>query len=126
MEKVKDAANWFEIPVADFERAKMFYSKIFDFEMPTNTMGQTQMGFFLHEQGKGIGGAICHGEPYVPSDKGSLVYLNGGADLSIVLDRVEGAGGKVVTPKTKVTPEIGYVAHFVDCEGNRVALHSMG
>ena len=125
MEMVKDAANWFEIPVSDFERAKTFYSRMFDFEMPTNTMGETQMGFFLHEQGQGIGGAICHGEGYEPSDKGALVYLNGGADLTTVLDRVEGAGGKVIVPKTQVTPEIGYVAHFIDTEGNRVALHSM-
>ena len=30
MEMVKNAVNWFEIPVADFERAKAFYSKIFE------------------------------------------------------------------------------------------------
>lgn len=124
MEMVTNALNWFEIPVADFERARGFYSAIFDFEMPTMPMGANLMGFLLHEQGKGVGGAIIQGEGYVPSGDGTLVYLNGGDNLSAVLDRVEAAGGRVVLPKGQVTPEIGYIAIFIDIEGNRVGLHS--
>jgi uncharacterized protein len=126
MEMVKDALNWFEIPASDFGRAAAFYSTIFDFEMPTHQMGPNMMGFFLHEQGKGVGGAIIAGEGYAPSKQGSLVYLNGGADLTAVLDRIEAAGGQVIMPKREVAPGLGYVALFVDCEGNRVGLHSMG
>jgi predicted enzyme related to lactoylglutathione lyase len=29
-----------------------------------------------------------------------------------------------VLPKTEITPEIGYMALFMDSEGNRVGLHS--
>jgi predicted enzyme related to lactoylglutathione lyase len=54
-----------------------------------------------------------------------LVYLNGGKDLSVVLDRVEKAGGKIMLPKTKIDDEMGYYAIFNDCEGNKVGLHSM-
>ncbi len=122
---IKSAINWFEIPVLDFGRAKAFYSGIFDYEMPANQMGPNMLGFFLHEQGSGIGGAIIQGEGYVPSQEGTLVYLNGGDDLRVVLDRVEAAGGKVVLGKTEITPEIGFYALFIDTEGNRVALHSM-
>ena len=125
MEMLKNAINWFEIPATDFERAKNFYSAIFDCEMTVNEMGHIMMGFFSHEQGVGIGGSICRGEGYEPSKKGSLVYLNGGEDLSVVLNRVEAAGGTIQMPKTQITPDIGYFAILIDTEGNRVALHSM-
>ncbi|MFO1450683.1 MAG: VOC family protein [Opitutaceae bacterium] len=127
MEMVKNAVNWFEIPVADFERAKAFYSKIFDFEMPEWPMGPVRMGIFLSAQDQdAVGGAICHGPGFVPSHQGCTVYLNGGADLAVVLGRVEAAGGKVLVPKFLITPEIGYCAFFQDSEGNRVGLHSRG
>ncbi len=55
------------------------------------------------------------------------MFLNGGADLSVVLGRVEGSGGKVLMPKTKIPmADAGYMAMFVDSEGNAVGLHSMG
>lgn len=125
MEKFKTAINWFEIPATDFERAIHFYSEIFAYEIPTRDMGPLRMGFFQHEPGAGTGGAIVHGEGCVPSQNGSKVYLNGGNDLLVVLDRVESAGGTVIMGKTQITPEIGYFAIFSDTEGNHVYLHSM-
>jgi len=77
MEMQKNAINWFEIPVSDFGRAKLFYSTIYDYEMPEMMMGPQQMGFLLFDQpGGGIGGAIVKGEGYVPSNLGAKVYLN--------------------------------------------------
>mgnify|MGYP001818718424 CR=1 FL=1 len=125
MEKLKSAINWFEIPATDFERAVRFYSEIYAFEMPTRDMGHIKMGFFQHEPGAGTGGAVVTGDGCVPSQSGSKLYLNGGSDLLTVLDRVEAAGGTIVTGKSLVSPEIGYVAIIVDTEGNRVYLHSM-
>lgn len=121
----KDAINWVEIPVSDFERAKKFYSHIYNYEMPEMVMGPQRMGFLLYDQQNGgIGAAIVHGEGYVPSANGPRVYLNGGNDLSVILDRVEAAGGKVVVPKTNITPELGNFAAFMDSEGNFISLHS--
>ena len=54
-----------------------------------------------------------------------MVYLNGGEDLDAVLDRVEGAGGRKLSEKQDIG-ENGFVAFFMDTEGNRVGLHSMG
>ena len=121
------AINWFEIPVADFDRAKKFYESIFNYQMPENQMGPARMGFLLYDfQNGGRGGAIVHNPDfYTPSANGTLVYLNCEPDLQPVLDRVEGAGGKVKKPKTEVGPGLGFWALIEDCEGNRVALHSM-
>jgi len=124
MEMLKNSLNWFEIPVADFERAQKFYSTIYDYEMPSIQMGEITLGFFLVEQG-GIGGAIAYGPGCNVSEDGTLVYLNGGENLQVVLDHVEGAGGKVLTPKTIIPNDLGYYAIFKDSEGNKVALHSM-
>jgi predicted enzyme related to lactoylglutathione lyase len=126
MEILKNAVSWVEIPVDDFQRAKKFYSEIFDFQMPEMQMGPALMGFFLmDQQGGGVGGAIVKSESHVPSKQGSKVYLNGGSDLNVVLNRIEAAGGKTVLPKTEITPEIGYFAIFEDTEGNEVCLHSL-
>lgn len=119
-----NAVNWIEIPVTDLQRAQRFYSAIFDYEMPTQPMGKLMMGFLPSRMGEGVGGAVVFGDGYVPSHDGPKVYLNGGDDLQQVLDRIPGAGGKVVMGKTEITPEIGYFAVFDDTEGNRLYLHS--
>ncbi|HEX6223899.1 MAG TPA: VOC family protein [Chryseolinea sp.] len=125
MEMLDNAITWFEIPVIDFERAKKFYSAIYDYQMPDAMVGPVRMGFLLYEQQPGrVGGAICFGSGYSPSQQGTLPYLNGGSDLSVVLNRVEDAGGKVMVPKTFIAPEHGYFARFIDSEGNLIALHS--
>ena len=126
MKNVKNAVVWAEIPVLNFDRAKEFYSKIFNSEMYEQMMGTHRMGFFpMDPKSKGVGGAIIQGKGYVPSALGSKVYLNGGDDLNDVLNRVEQASGKVILSKTKITDEIGYFAEFEDTEGNHVCLHSM-
>lgn len=116
-----NSINWFEIPVSDFARAKKFYSDIFGIDMYESMMGPSQMGFFPQD---GVSGSIIKAEGHKPSMDGTLIYLSAGEDLSGVLSRIEGAGGKVLQPKTKVTDEIGFVAVFADTEGNKVALHS--
>jgi predicted enzyme related to lactoylglutathione lyase len=120
-----NAINWFEIPTNDFDRAKKFYSEILASNIEEMDMGGFKMGMLPAGEG-GIGGAIVKGEGCVPSENGTMVYLNAGADLAPILTRIEEAGGKVVMPKTMITEEIGYMATFTDTEGNRVALHSQG
>ena len=124
MKKIKNSLNWFEIPVIDFERARKFYGEIYDFDMPSVTMGENVLGFFP-VQPKHIGGAIIKGEGCSPSQDGTLVYLNGGDDLNEILARVEEAGGQVIAEKTSISADHGFFALFIDSEGNKVALHSM-
>lgn len=126
MEMLHNAVSWFEIPVADFDRARKFYSTIYDFDMPVMDMGAVKMGILLHHRDNGgIGGAIMAGEMYVPSKQGSRVYLNAGNDLNTVLNRVEAAGGKVVLPKSFLGDTMGHMAVIEDTEGNYVSLHSV-
>jgi hypothetical protein len=121
---MKNAINWFEIPVTNFDRAKKFYENIMGATMEKMDSPGYLMAFFP-AQDQGVSGAIIQGEGYIPSDKGALVYLNGGEDLNDVLSKVEKAGGKVILPKKLINEQYGYFAIFHDTEGNKIALHSM-
>lgn len=117
--------NWFEIPVTDFNRAKKFYETMLGIQLERIEMHGMVMGFFPAD-GQNVSGAIVQGEDQKPSTDGSTLYLNGGEDLSGALNRAKGAGATVIVPKTQISPEQGYFAMFIDTEGNRIALHSIG
>jgi predicted enzyme related to lactoylglutathione lyase len=119
-----NSINWFEIPAKNFERAKEFYEKLFGAEIQVMPHPEMKYGILPGDMQNGVTGGIVQGAGYEPSDKGPLIYLNGGEDLSAPLSRVEAAGGKIVLPKTAIG-ENGFMAHFIDTEGNKVALHSM-
>lgn len=124
MEVLTNAINWFEIPVTNFERARKFYSTILNTEIPEMELGPDRLGMLTSNGG--VGGAIVQGPDYIVSQRGCLIYLNGGEDLSVVLDRVEAAGGRIEREKTPVSEvqNLGYHAIFLDSEGNRIGLHS--
>lgn len=125
MEKMTNSINWFEIPVLNFDRAKEFYSRIYNYEMAETTMNAIRMGFLpMDSDSQGVGGAIVQGNGFIPSSLGVKIYLNGGDDLQQVLDRVIAAGGEIITHKTKINDEYGYYAVFEDPEGNHISLHS--
>ena len=90
------------------------------------TLGnELKMALFPVQNGT-VGGALCeHPRFYLPGHQGTLVYLNGNPDLELMLDRIRALGGKVLIPKTQISPERGHMALFEDSEGNRIALHSV-
>jgi uncharacterized protein len=119
-----DVVVWFEIPAGDFARAKRFYEQVFGVALKEEQMGPMRMGVFPYAD-EAVSGCVIAGQGYKAGQDGSVVYINAGHDLAEPLRRVEGAGGKVLTPKTLINAEIGYFAHFLDSEGNRVGMHSL-
>lgn len=117
--------SWFEIPVTNFARAKAFYESVLGVTIEPMVMGPTTMGF-LTSNPNAVGGAIVHGDGGTPSKQGTIIYLNGGDDLAPMLAKVKPAGGSIVVPKTEIGNDFGCFAHFIDTEGNKVGLHSMG
>lgn len=123
---MKNAISWVEIPATDLDRAVTFYEAILDISLIPMDMPGIRMRMFPLEDMMGVGGAIVESsELHKPSADGPLVYLNGSPDVQLVLDRVVAAGGKITLPKTEISPEYGYMALFIDTEGNRMGLHSM-
>ena len=123
MSESKNAINWFEIPVTDFDRAVAFYGRILGRDLVSTENGPMKMAF-LGEDPMNPGGALSFGPGMEPGDTGTVVYINGGSDLAVIMDRVEPAGGQVLIPKTKISDEYGYFGMFLDTEGNRVGLHN--
>ncbi len=117
--------NWFEIPAADFKRAVAFYKAILGLDINEVDMFGTRMGLFP-TNGQNVSGAIVQGDDYKPSTDGVVAYLNGGQDLQTVLNKVESNNGTVIVPKTQISPEMGYFGMFIDTEGNKMAVHSIG
>ncbi|WP_194778027.1 VOC family protein [Pararhodonellum marinum] len=117
--------EWFEIPVSDMERAMSFYERVFGIKLSHQKLGVLDMAWFpFNDASGGAGGTLVkHDDFYAPSTSGTLVYFSS-ENLAKELLRVESAGGRVLIPKTQISPEIGYMAVFIDSEGNRLALHS--
>jgi len=129
MEQTKNVVGWFEIPVKNMERAVKFYQTVFNFELSRQQLGPLDMAWFPWvETGVGSAGSLVkYEDSYQPSTKGVLIYFTSfGGDLNQELSRVEQAGGKIEQAKTLIADDIGYMAVFIDTEGNRVALHSRG
>jgi len=123
-----NAISWFEIPATDLDRAQKFYEAIFDITLnPMDTPNIKMRMFPLDDMMTGVGGAIVDsGGFHKPSaTDGVLIYLNGNPDVQNVLDKVEKAGGKIMVPKTEISPEYGFMGVFQDTEGNRIGLHSV-
>ena len=120
---MKTFVSIFEIPATDITRAVEFYQAILDIKIEKMDFPEIKMGLFPGEDQMTFG-VIMQGEGYTPSANGVTIYLDGGDDLQIILDKVEKNGGKINVPKTLHADESGYFAMFIDTEGNKLGLHS--
>ena len=123
-----NAISWFEIGTSDLNRATKFYETIFGVTLTPLDLDNIKMRMFpLEDMMTQVGGAIVDsGGFHKPSSTdGPLIYLNGNPDVQNVLDKVEAAGGKIMVPKTLISPEYGFMAVILDSEGNRIGLHSV-
>jgi predicted enzyme related to lactoylglutathione lyase len=122
----RNAITWFEIPVRNMERAQRFYEALLEAPLQRESMGGMEMAVLPHEQSAGVGGCLVTGDgAAAPAANGTLVYLNAAPSLDAALARVERAGGRITTPKVALPEGMGFYAHLIDTEGNRVGLHAM-
>lgn len=125
---LNNAISWFEIGVNNLERATRFYESIFKVILIPMDMEKIKMRLFpITDMENGVGGALVDsGGFHKPSStEGPIIYLNGNPDVQYILDRVEAAGGTIMVPKTPISDEFGFMAVFIDTEGNRIGLHSV-
>jgi len=122
---MKNIISWFQIPVTNFERAVKFYNTILSVELLESQAMGAKVALFPHDMKNGaVGGALYEGVGFTPSDEGTAILLNAGEDLSVVLLRIEQVGGRITMPKTPINNNNGFIAYFIDSEGNRIGLHS--
>jgi len=120
---MSNIVTWFEIPATDVARAAKFYETVLQRKVIQQDMGGVLHAFFEHSNNE-VGGAIVKEDGLQPSKHGVLVYFDCNNDLETFLARVEHAGGQIEKPKTLIAPEVGWLATFIDTEGNRMAFYS--
>jgi hypothetical protein len=117
--------NWFEIPVANLERAQAFYEKVLGRALKREDMGDAAMAIFPYEE-PATGGCLMVGGPRAAAaGSGVRIYLDCMPSIDAALSRVAAAGGQVVTPKTALPGDMGSFAVLRDPEGNEVGLHAL-
>lgn len=123
---MKQVIDWFEIPVRELPRAQAFYEEVLQTKLQREAFAgpDMQMAVFAG-QGDAVKGALMSGHPALQVGAcGTLVYLHAGALLDEALARVVAAGGQVAMDKVALPDGLGYMAHMLDVDGNRVGLHA--
>lgn len=111
----------FEIPVDDIDRARGFYTEVFEWDVEEMPMGDGIYTSVITAQGDGgsggINGAIIDRDEILVDPIITIeVPL-----IEAHLERVEAAGGSTAVPIGEI-PHTGRYAYFTDTEGNVLGL----
>lgn len=131
LQKINSRTNiitWFEIPALDLYRAQRFYETILDIQMPIRKDGPSEAAFFPYDpaimqasSGRVTGSIVQYDNHNTTTPAtGVVVYLNASPLIQTVLDKVQKAGGEIITDKFLIPP--GWIAKIKDTEGNIIGL----
>ena len=121
---MSNAINWFEIPVTNMDRAQRFYETVLGRTLKRQDFGGEQLAVFPYDA-PATGGCLQFGANKIAaSGAGIRIYLDCMPSIDAALARIEGAGGRIVSPKFELPQGIGFIAHMRDTEGNEVGLHA--
>ncbi len=125
MTKLKNPIGWFEIHVADMERASLFYEAVFQQSLNPLPSAEPQMEMRMLSGDMtmhGANGALVKHPMKKPSTEGVLVYFSC-EDCATQQALAVEHGGKIFKPKFSIGPN-GFIAIIGDSEGNAIGLHS--
>jgi len=113
---------WFEIPVADLERAARFYRGLFGWELEPFREYDADY-WLIRGCGEGVNGALCLRPEQAGAAGGTMLYLQvEKLDAAIeAASRLDGA--QSLRPRL-ITKSAGSYAWIRDTEGNTIGLWS--
>jgi len=114
-------AVWFDIPVADLDRAAAFYRGVLAINVEKAQFDNFSFCVLQHDDGNG--GCLVPNASEVTANTGVLLYPNANGRIRKAVSHVPALGGKVLEPTHAIGPH-GFRAVVLDSEGNRIALHS--
>lgn len=112
---------WFDIPVADLDRSRAFYQAVLGIPVHKERFGDFTLCVLDHKDGNG--GCLVHAPDHITGKGGILCYMNVDGRIRDAVAQAGKLGGKVLEPTHSIGPH-GFRAVLLDCEGNRIALHS--
>jgi predicted enzyme related to lactoylglutathione lyase len=109
----------FDVPAEDIKRARTFYEELFDWKIePVPGPIEYYNIFTKDEHGKeSVGGGM--GKRGQPEQK--ITNYIGVSSIDEYIKKVQNLGGKIIMTKTTI-PGFGYLATFIDTEGNTLGL----
>lgn len=122
---ISHAATWFEIPVTDMARGIAFYERLLGISLHRQECSGMDLAVFPADEANGVKGALMAVDKLTPSTDGVLLYLNAGASISKVLDKLDDCGGKLLLGPVTLPDGLGRFAHIADPEGQRIGLHAL-
>lgn len=123
--KINDVnpVGWFDLYVANLNRAKAFYETVFNITLIDASPEWGKQSFFpFNPKNPNISGALVEKTDFIPGQNNTVIYFET-EDILMVEQRIVNAGGKIVQPKMSIG-EFGYISIFIDIEGNTLGLHS--
>lgn len=113
---------WFDIPVADLDRAIRFYSAVLGSPVKKETTGSIPIGMLPAPNGTQMG-CLVTGNQAKPSLDGVMVWFDVGGRLKAAVAAATSNGGKILGDIHDIGG-YGFRAEVRDSEGNRIALYS--
>jgi len=107
---------YLEIPAITAEASADFYRGIFGW-----TIRKRSDGELAFDDSSGVSGTWVK-ESHRTRDEQTRIYIMVD-DISDSLKKIEGAGGRVLTPRTDIAPGSGAFALFADPAGNEFGLY---
>ncbi len=117
---MKNKLTHFAIHTDDIHRARTFYDQVFNWDF--NAYGPAdflQIKADKTENGELIGALQSRKYSPVPERLIGLECTIGVVNIDEIVERVKKNGGEVVLPKTAI-PYVGWLAKFLDTEGNLI------
>lgn len=117
---MKNKLSHFAIYTEDTNRAKEFYSNVFDWGFQS----YGQQDFFQikddnSDEGELIGALQSRNYSPVPEKIIGLECTISVENVDDIVERVKNNGGQILMPKTAI-PYVGWIAKFLDTEGNLI------
>jgi predicted enzyme related to lactoylglutathione lyase len=122
----RNPVGWFEIYVADMQRAKDFYGDVVQATFTESSMsgGDMEMWFFAGDpMAAGASGGLIRHDMRQPGMEGTLVYFSVD-DCAAAIARATARGSTVLVDRLSIG-EMGFAGIVTDTEGNSIGLHSM-
>ena len=128
-QRLANPVGWFEIYVAEMDRAKAFYAEVVGAGFSAAPIagegpdaGMEMLFFEADDNAAGAPGALVWHPMRPPELHGTLVYFSVD-DCAAAAARATARGSQVYVGKQSIG-EMGYIAIVGDSEGNSIGLHS--
>src|SRR3712207_3514382 len=89
-------AVWFDISVADLDRAIAFYAGVLGIRVHKEKFGEISFAVLDHQDGNG--GCLVPARSAIAAESGVLLYLNVDGRIRAAVNAVANLGGRVAEP----------------------------